>query len=187
MASDFGLSEQSAVAAGLGMQDQQSLQKQTSRDPQLFLTDDQLLQGIELMFFAYRGFTSDPDRILEQYGYGRAHHRAIHFINRSPGITVNRLLEILGVTKQSLTRVRRQLSNDDMMESRIDKVDRRKRNLYLTDRGRALERQLSKAQRKRMHDAYRDAGPDAVHGFRRVLENIMDHHLRQLARNLGED
>ena len=77
--------------------------------PQLFLTDDRLLQGIELMFFAYRGFTSDPDRILEQYGYGRAHHRAIHFINRSPGITVNRLLEILGVTKQSLTRVRRQL------------------------------------------------------------------------------
>ncbi|MCP5076117.1 MAG: MarR family transcriptional regulator, partial [Rhodobacteraceae bacterium] len=62
----------------------------------LFLTDDQLLQGIELMFFAYRGFTSDPDRILENYTYGRAHHRAIHFIHRRPGTTVNNLLDILG-------------------------------------------------------------------------------------------
>ncbi|MEM9778866.1 MAG: helix-turn-helix domain-containing protein, partial [Pseudomonadota bacterium] len=75
----------------------------------LFLTDDQLRQGIELMFFAYRGFTADPDRILEEYAYGRAHHRALHFINRRPGLTVNELLAILGVTKQSLNRVLRQL------------------------------------------------------------------------------
>ena len=68
----------------------------------LFLTDEQLRRGIEAMFFAYRGFTADPDRILENYAYGRAHHRAIHFINRSPGTTVNNLLTILGVTKQSL-------------------------------------------------------------------------------------
>jgi hypothetical protein len=71
----------------------------------LFLTDEQLRRGIEAMFFAYRGFTADPDRILQEYGYGRAHHRAIHFINRSPGTTVNNLLSILGVTKQSLNRV----------------------------------------------------------------------------------
>ena len=64
----------------------------------LFLTDEQLRKGIEAMFFAYRGFTADPDRILEDHGYGRAHHRAIHFINRSPGTTVNNLLAILGVT-----------------------------------------------------------------------------------------
>ena len=63
----------------------------------LFLTDEQLRKGIEAMFFAYRGFTADPDRILSDMAYGRAHHRAIHFINRSPGTTVNNLLAILGV------------------------------------------------------------------------------------------
>ncbi|MDE3080962.1 MAG: MarR family transcriptional regulator, partial [Paracoccaceae bacterium] len=73
----------------------------------LFLTDEQLRKGIEAMFFAYRGFTADPDRILERYEYGRAHHRAMHFIHRSPGTTVNNLLSILGVTKQSLNRVLR--------------------------------------------------------------------------------
>ena len=77
-------------------------------DQLLFLTDEQLRQGIELMFFAYREFTADPDLILDEYGYGRAHHRALHFINRRPALTVNELLEILGVTKQSLNRVLRQ-------------------------------------------------------------------------------
>ncbi len=71
----------------------------------LFLTDEQLRKGIEAMFFAYRGFTADPDRILDGMHYGRAHHRALHFIHRSPGTTVNNLLNILGVTKQSLNRV----------------------------------------------------------------------------------
>ena len=91
----------------------------------LFLTDDQLLQGIELLFFAYRGFTSDPDRILENYTYGRAHHRALHFIQRCPGTTVNSLLDILGVTKQSLNRVLRQLIEDGLVESKIGEKDRR--------------------------------------------------------------
>src|SRR5690554_700620 len=96
----------------------------TTRSEQLlFLTDDQLRQGIELMFFAYRGFTADPDRILETRGYGRAHHRAIHFINRRPGLTVNELLDILAVTKQSLNRVLRQLVEDRMVESRVGVVD----------------------------------------------------------------
>ncbi len=73
----------------------------TGGESLLFLTDEQLRKGIEAMFFAYRGFTADPDRILEGMDYGRAHHRAIHFIHRSPGTTVNNLLSILGVTKQS--------------------------------------------------------------------------------------
>ena len=91
----------------------------TRSEQLLFLTDDQLRQGIELMFFAYRGFTADPDRILEARGYGRAHHRAIHFINRRPGLTVNELLDFLGVTKQSLNRVLRQLVDDGLVESRV--------------------------------------------------------------------
>jgi DNA-binding MarR family transcriptional regulator len=144
----------------------------------LFLTDDQLLQGIELMFFAYKGFTSDPDQILQNYTYGRAHHRALHFIQRNPDITVSTLLNILGVTKQSLNRVLRQLVIDKLVDSKIGKRDRRERNLQLTLEGKELERSLSEAQRKRMRAAYKAAGPDAVHGFRTVLQNIMDPQMK---------
>ena len=119
----------------------------SSGESLLFLTDDQLRRGIEAMFFAYRGFTADPDRILVQKDYGRAHHRAIHFINRSPGTTVNNLLAILGVTKQSLNRVLRALVDDGLVEARVGTRDRRERNLYLTEAGTALERELSDAQR----------------------------------------
>ena len=145
----------------------------------LFLTDEQLRKGIEAMFFAYRGFTADPDRILAQHGYGRAHHRAIHFINHAEGTTVNNLLDILGVTKQSLNRVLRALIDDGLVESRIGKRDKRQRNLYLTDTGAALEAELSTAQRARMRAAYKVAGPEAVNGFRTVLEAMMDSNLHR--------
>ncbi|HHC29143.1 MAG TPA: MarR family transcriptional regulator [Rhodobacterales bacterium] len=144
----------------------------------LFLTDEQLRQGIEAMYFAYRGFTADPDRILEKHGYGRAHHRAIHFIHRSPGTTVNNLLSILGVTKQSLNRVLRTLVEDELVEARVGTRDKRERNLYLTGKGKVLEQELSEVQRERMRAAYREAGPDAVRGFRTVLEAMMDPQMR---------
>jgi len=145
----------------------------------LFLTDEQLRQGIEAMFFAYRGFTADPDRILAKLAYGRAHHRAIHFIARSPGTTVNNLLGILGVTKQSLNRVLRTLVADGLVESRVGTSDKRERHLFLTERGEALERRLSDAQRARMRAAFRAAGPEAVAGFRQVLEAMMEPDLRR--------
>jgi DNA-binding MarR family transcriptional regulator len=145
----------------------------------LFLTDEQLRKGIEAMFFAYRGFTADPDRILADMAYGRAHHRAIHFIRRSPGTTVNNLLTILGVTKQSLNRVLRTLIEDGLVESRVGRRDKRERHLYLTERGADLEGQLSDAQRERMRAAYRAAGPAAVAGFRQVLEAMMDPEIRR--------
>jgi DNA-binding MarR family transcriptional regulator len=152
----------------------------------LFLTDEQLRQGIEAMFFAYRGFTSDPDRILDQHGYGRAHHRALHFINRSPGTTVTNLLAILGVTKQSLNRVLRTLIADGLVEGRVGAKDRRERHLHLTDEGVALESQLSDAQQARMRQAYRQAGPEAVAGFRRVLEAMMEPDIRRQYARLAE-
>lgn len=152
----------------------------------LFLTDEQLRQGIEAMFFAYRGFTADPDRILADLAYGRAHHRAVHFINRAPGTTVNNLLNILGVTKQSLNRVLRTLIQDGLVESRVGRSDKRERHLYLTDEGRKLEGQLSDAQRARMRAAFRDAGPEAVVGFRRVLEAMMDHEMQRTYTRLKE-
>ena len=145
----------------------------------LFLTDEQLRKGIEAMFFAYRGFTADPDRILSDKGYGRAHHRAVHFIKRSPGTTVNNLLSILGVTKQSLNRVLRALIADGLVESRVGQEDRRERHLFLTEEGAGLEAELSTAQRARMRAAFRQAGPEAVAGFRTVLEAMMDADLRR--------
>ncbi|MCE8006027.1 MarR family transcriptional regulator [Aestuariivita sp.] len=145
----------------------------------LFLTDEQLRQGIEAMFFAYRGFTADPDRILSDKGYGRAHHRAIHFINRAPGTTVNNLLSILGVTKQSLNRVLRTLIEDGLVESRVGTADKRERHLFLTDAGADLEGQLSDAQRARMRAAFRNAGPEAVAGFRKVLEAMIEPDLKR--------
>lgn len=145
----------------------------------LFLTDDQLRKGIEALFFGYRAFTADPDRILAAQGYGRAHHRALHFIHHSPGTTVTNLLGILGVTKQSLNRVLRTLVDDGLVEARIGRDDRRERHLHLTARGVALERQLSDAQRARMRAAFRAAGPEAVAGFRQVLEAMMDTETRR--------
>lgn len=158
----------------------------TGGESLLFLTDDQLRKGIEAMFFAYRGFTADPDRILLEKGYGRAHHRAIHFINRSPGTTVNNLLAILGVTKQSLNRVLRALVEDGLVESRIGTRDKRERHLFLTPAGEALERELSTAQRDRMRSAFRKAGPEAVSGFRQVLEAMMDSDLHRHYTRLKE-
>jgi DNA-binding MarR family transcriptional regulator len=144
----------------------------------LFLTDEQLRKGIEAMFFAYRGFTADPDRILAEKSYGRAHHRAIHFIHRSPDTTVNNLLSILGVTKQSLNRVLRTLIEDGLVASTVGQKDKRERHLQLTADGAILERALSDAQRDRMRAAYRKVGPDAVAGFRQVLEAMMDDQTR---------
>ena len=146
--------------------------------------DDELRRGIEAMFFAYRGFTSDPDKILAGYSYGRAHHRAIHFIDRCPGTTVNNLLDILGVTKQSLNRVLRKLIEDGLVKSKIGEVDKRERHLVLTPDGLKLERQLSKAQRQRMGEAYRKAGSEAVLGFRNVLEKLMDRDVKVRFENL---
>ena len=161
------------------------LTRNTPRSEQLlFLTDDQIRQGIETLFFAYRDITGHPDKILENYSYGRAHHRVIHFVNRKPGLTVNELLDILGVTKQSLNRVLRQLVDDGLIDSRIGKIDRRQRNLYLTDTGVALEKELSDVQRKNMRRAYSAAGPDAVQGFRTVLEAMIQPEVAERMRNM---
>lgn len=142
-------------------------------EPQ-FLTDEQLRQGIELLFFAYRGFTAEPDRILAEHGIGRAHHRALHFIARFPDISVAGLLQILGVTKQSINRVLGDLVRLNLVGKRLGDQDRRQRLLRLTERGAQLERRLSSAQRARVRRAYREAGLEAVSGFRTVLWGLLD-------------
>ncbi len=147
-------------------------------DDRLFLTGRKLREGAELMFFAYRAFTSDPDRILDEKGYGRAHHRTLHFIGRRPGISVAGLLDILGITKQSLARVLKPLVEDGLVDSVPGQKDRRQRLLTLTEEGRAFEGALSEAQRERLSRAFRAAGPEAVAGFRDVMALMIDEDAR---------
>ena len=134
--------------------------------------DEEVRQGIELLFFAYRDFTAEPDTILAKYGFGRAHHRVIHFVGRHPQMTVGELLGILRITKQSLSRVLGQLVRQEFIIQRPG-ADRRQRLLDLTARGRELERQLSEPQRARIALAYRKAGAQAVEGFRKVMLGII--------------
>ncbi len=137
------------------------------------LPDEEVRQGIELLFFAYRDFTAEPDAILARYGFGRAHHRVIHFVGRHPHITVSELLAILRITKQSLSRVLGHLVRQEFVLQRPGPHDRRQRLLELTAKGQELERSLSEPQRARVANAYRHAGPQAVEGFRKVLLGIL--------------
>jgi len=149
----------------------------------LFLREEELRQGIELLFYAYRDFTAEPDAILAEIGLGRAHHRAIYFVGRYPLITVSELLDILRITKQSLSRVLGQLVREGYVLQRPGTRDRRQRLLELTDKGKALERRLTDTQRQRFARAYRRAGAEAVAGFRTVLSGIMEERdLRRLGR-----
>jgi DNA-binding MarR family transcriptional regulator len=139
-----------------------------------FLTDEELRQGMELLFYAYRDFTGEPDAILARYGFGRAHHRVIYFVGRNPKITVSDLLVILKITKQSLSRVLSQLVREGFIVQHPGPRDRRQRLLELTPKGVALENMLSESQRRRIEAAYRAAGPEAVEGFRRVMLGIVN-------------
>lgn len=144
----------------------------------LFLREEELRQAIELLFFAYRDFTGEADEILASYGFGRAHHRVIYFVGRDPGMSVKDLLGILSITKQSLSRVLSQLVDEGFIEQRTGLNDRRQRLLYLTGKGQKLEQDLSKNQSRRIAEAYRQAGADAVDGFRKVLMGITDEKER---------
>jgi DNA-binding MarR family transcriptional regulator len=139
----------------------------------LFLREEELRQGIELLFFAYRDFTAEPDEMLAEYGFGRAHHRVIYFVGRHSGLSVSELLGILKITKQSLSRVLSQLIEQGFITQRAGETDRRRRLLELTEKGVELERRLSENQRQRIARAYREAGAAAVEGFRRVMLGII--------------
>ncbi len=145
----------------------------------LFLREAELRQAIELLFFAYRDFTAEPDKILADYRFGRAHHRVIYFVGRHPSITVSQLLQILGITKQSLSRVLGQLVAQGFIVQRKGQRDQRQRLLQLTEKGLALERALSEKQRDRFARAFREAGAEAVEGFRQVVLNLMDEGTRK--------
>lgn len=144
----------------------------------LYLRESEIRAGIELLFFAYRDFTSDPDALLRRHGFGRAHHRVIHFVSRNPGIAVADLLKILRITKQSLSRVLRQMVDEGYIEQKTGLRDRRQRLLSVTEKGSELERRLSAPQRARVARAYREAGPEAVAGYRKVLTQLINEEER---------
>lgn len=144
----------------------------------LFLREEELRLAQDLLFFGYRDFTAGADAILADLGMGRAHHRVLHFVGRRPGITVGELLGILAITKQSLGRVLTPLIEDGYVTQATGQSDRRHRLLSLTEKGAALERRLYERQRETVMAAYREAGPQAVEGFRRVMRGLMGAEAR---------
>jgi DNA-binding MarR family transcriptional regulator len=133
-----------------------------------------LLEFAELLFFAYRDFTRDPDAILKDFGFGRAHHRVLHFVNRHSGLRVVDLLDILTITKQSLSRVLKQLIDQGYIVQQAGSSDRRERLLFPTDRGRALAERLAAPQLVRLASALSAAGPGAEATLRRFLEAMVN-------------
>ena len=144
------------------------------------------LSYIELLFFAYRDFISDPDAALLSFGFGRAHHRVIHFVNRHPGIRVADLLDILKITKQSLGRVLKQLVDNGFIEQLPGAQDRRQRLLYPTAAGRALALRLLDPQLRRIGAALAALSPDQRVGAEKFLRLIVDSSERdKVARLIG--
>ena len=137
-------------------------------------TEGDLRRAIELLFFAYRDFTGEADRVLARHGFGRAHHRVIYFVGRHPGMTVSQLLGLLRITKQSLARVLGQLVDEGFVRQGSDAGDRRRRLLTLTDKGRELERRLTRCQSDLISAAIDGAGPGAVEGFEKILRGIVN-------------
>lgn len=139
---------------------------------------------IELLFFAYRDFTSDPDAILEKYGFGRAHHRVLHFVNRMPGLTVAELLDVLKITKQSLARVLKQLIETGHVVQVTGPRDRRQRELYPTAKGRELALALAMPQSRRIREALQEAGTGARMSASAFLKAMVDPALRDQVERL---
>ncbi len=144
----------------------------------------ELFEFVELFFFAYRDFVSDPDRILEQFGFGRAHHRVIHFVGRNPGIRVANLLDILKITKQSLGRVLKQLVDEGYIEQKAGTKDRRERRLQLTSAGRKLAQQLAQPQLDRIAKTLVAADPEAKAYYRRIFYAMIDEENRSYVEQL---
>ena len=134
---------------------------------------------IELLFFAYRDFVGDPDEALGPLGFGRAHHRVLHFVNRNPGMKVADLLEILNITKQSLGRVLKQLVDQGYVVQKEGAQDRRQRLLYVTAKGEALALKLAGLQTVRINRAFGELGPGAHEAARRFLTAMIDNDNRE--------
>ena len=149
-------------------------------------TAEPMYDLIELFFFAYRDFVGDADRMLEHYGFGRAHHRVLHFVSRGPGLTIAELLEILKITKQSLNRVLKELIAEGFIDSRAGAKDRRHRQLYATATGERLARDLALLQTLRFSGALNHVGAEGREGATAFLLAMVDAQERErIAERVG--
>ncbi len=146
----------------------------------LFLREDEIRRGIEMLYFGYSALTRSIDEGLAAQGLGRAHHRALYFISRQPDLTVKELLRLLAITKQSLGRVLNDLIEQGHIETRQGASDRRQKLLRLSPAGIALEAELFRALREKMAAAYAQAGQGSVTGFWRVLEGLIPDQDRSM-------
>jgi DNA-binding MarR family transcriptional regulator len=145
----------------------------------LFLRADELELGIELLDAAYRALLAEPDRRLRSLGLTRNHQRLLHAVSREPGVTMARLQDAVQLTKQSLSRLLKELEMQGLIERRADPRDRRQRPIFLTARGRDLDEQLNLRLRRRIAEAYRSAGARAVAGYHEVLLGLLDERARR--------
>ena len=150
------------------------------------ITQDDItqLENITLFFFAYRDFTADADRLLKEMGFGRAHHRVLFFVSRKPGMTVAELLQILGITKQSLARVLRQMVSKGYIIQKPGSYDRRQRLLYPTSTGREFVLVLSRMQSKRIARAIEQSGLENTELLSQFLSAMIDPKEYELIKNL---
>jgi DNA-binding MarR family transcriptional regulator len=139
---------------------------------------------IELLFFAYRDFVGDPDQVLERLGFGRAHHRVLHFVNRNPGMKVAELLDVLKITKQSLGRVLKQLIDKGYVIQKEGADDRRQRLLYVSQAGEALALKLAALQTARIGRVLDELGPGGRETVRRFLAGMIEAGDREGVLNL---
>ena len=151
----------------------------------LFLRDEELTRGIELLDFAHRALFAEPDQRLAGLGLSRNHQRVLHCIGRQPGITMARVLEVLHLSKQTVSRLLKELDAKGMIARHPDARDRRQRRLELTERGRELDQQLGGRLGRRLADAYRAAGAEAVAGYHTVLLGLVDESARKRLQSLG--
>lgn len=143
---------------------------QNTTVPSLFLREEELRRGLDLIFFASRDIQVSLDQQLKSYDLGPAHFRALYFIARTPGLSVSDLLGHLQITNQSANRVLSHLHDEGYIENKVDDGDRRKRNLFATDKGLSLKSKIENRLLEDMAKAYRQAGPKSVGGFWAVLE-----------------
>ena len=146
----------------------------------LILREEELRYSIELLFFAYRDFTAEADKVLAKRGLGRAHHRVLYFVAREPKISISALLTILNITKQSLSRVLSTLIDQKYITQESGKDDKRQRLLSLTEKGLALERELTAIQKNRFSKAYKAAGYEQAQGFLSVMRHMLDEETASL-------
>lgn len=145
----------------------------------LFLKDEELIEGLELLEFALQSLRGDQTALLDDQGLGRSHQQLLHFVGRRPGVTMVDLLKIVPLTKQSLSRLLKELTAKGLITQTKDQADGRQRLLELTTEGRTLDQRLSDGLRRRLAHAYRAAGAEAVAGYHQVLEGLIDEPARR--------